>query len=147
MQQSHSIRRCSGSEVTVQSSSENVYFESYSSALIVHYSINISRPDWNSVNNRFLISYSPIALCSRTFNATTGYIVSPSYPSNYPDNSLCFFHLRFPSSRDGTIFKGTVLNFESFSIEGTVSNAQRYQTNISCSYDFLEVCFYELAVL
>uniref|UniRef100_A0A8C5PBH1 Cubilin n=1 Tax=Leptobrachium leishanense TaxID=445787 RepID=A0A8C5PBH1_9ANUR len=62
-----------------------------------------------------------IANCSREYNQSFGYLKSPGWPENYPNNVQCTIILRAPQNHSISLF------FNSFSLE-----------SILC-YDFLEV--------
>lgn len=65
--------------------------------------------------------------CSREYNQTFGYLKSPGWPGQHPNNMDCSIILRAPPNHTISLF------FHAFSLEDS----------IHCTHDFLEVsCMY-----
>ncbi|CAL1529164.1 unnamed protein product [Lymnaea stagnalis] len=64
-----------------------------------------------------------IHACNTTINESSGYIVSPGYPKNYPDATYC--HWTIEAAENEVI----TLSFEAFALEG----------GVDCPYDYVQV--------
>ena len=65
-------------------------------------------------------------VCNYTYNQTNGYLKSPFYPEYYPDNALCYYHLK---TVPGKAFR---INFNLFQLQqspGCVNDSLKMYEN------------------
>ncbi|KAH9509815.1 hypothetical protein Btru_045273 [Bulinus truncatus] len=79
-------------------------------------------PDWMKLDSTGT-ECKLINACNTTINASSGYIVSPNYPSNYPDNSSCYWTIA------GSNSSRVNMSFSEFSLEG----------GEGCPYDYISI--------
>ncbi|NXG01683.1 CUBN protein, partial [Sakesphorus luctuosus] len=92
-------------------------FYSYDRTAIVTF-----KSDEYRISNGVRFSYQATG-CSREYNQPFGYLKSPGWPGQHPNNMDCSIILRAPSNHTISLF------FHAFSLEDS----------IQCSHDFLEV--------
>ncbi|KAH9509816.1 hypothetical protein Btru_045275 [Bulinus truncatus] len=79
-------------------------------------------PDWMRLDSTGT-ECKLINACNTTANASSGYIVSPNYPNNYPDNSSCYWTIA------GSNSSRVNMSFSEFSLEG----------GEGCPYDYISI--------
>ena len=71
----------------------------------------------------YILSFHPPA-CNQVHNSSSGFIKSPNFPRNYPDNARCQYLIMYWDSA-----KRITLNFQQFSLEASDT----------CGYDFMKI--------